>query len=196
MKNFALLILLAVAANPATAQQPAPSVPPTPAANFAASPPPATEDLDVQYAKTYLQCAQLELQRALDTNRQIPGTFTGVSIDALQQAVTLAEGQLAHAMNKDEKKPALFIQSAEQNLQSAEANLKRAEAIHRQRPNAFPATELERLRLTTQLARLTLEKARAADPDHPQQFLQWQIDQLRLEVSQLRNRLAQLQRMN
>jgi hypothetical protein len=196
MKMFVMILVTALAASAATAAaqlavQSAGQLPdPAPAD------PTAKESLDVQYARTFLKLAQLELQRAQDTNRTIPGTFTGTAVDALRQTVTLAEAQLASALNPQANKPAVFLVNAENNVRAAEENYKRLEAIDRQRPGTISPLALERSQLTFQLAQIALEKARAVDPMNHQAFLQWQIDRLREEVVSLRNRVAQLSRMN
>jgi hypothetical protein len=187
MKN--LLFLLAVGVVTGVAASAAP--PPEPAAPAADK-----QNLDVQYAKTYLQLAQLELQRATNTNRQVPGTFTKPALDALQQFVQVAQQQLAIAENKQLDKKALYLISAEANAKASEAAYARILQINRESPGAIAAMEVERLRLTAQLARLSLDKARNVDVNSPQEYLQWEIDQLREDVFQLRNRVAQISRMN
>ena len=52
------------------------------------------EQLNLRYAETYLDLAKLQLQRAIDTNKQVPGTFTNSSIAAMRQVQFVAEEQL------------------------------------------------------------------------------------------------------
>ncbi len=63
-------------------------------------------------------------------------------------------------------------------------------------PGAIPTAEVERLRLTAELASINLEKAKSIGNEASQEYVQWQIDQLREDFFQLRNQLAQIARMN
>ena len=60
------------------------------------------QDLDIRYARLTLAMSQLELQRALDINKQVPGTFTRTSLSAFEQSVIINEEQLKALRNRAE----------------------------------------------------------------------------------------------
>jgi|GEM_PF-4483679 hypothetical protein len=153
-------------------------------------------DLDVRYAEVYLQLTKLEFARAVDINRQIPGTFTNAALEALRQSVVIAQEQLNDLQAKGNDRKAAYLISAQASAKGAEAAYLRALRINEQSPGTIVANELERLRLSAELAKLSLQKAETVEPANVQQFLQWQVDQLREELYQLKTRLAQIQRMN
>ena len=110
MKNLLLLLAvgLLIGVVPSAGQ------PPEPAKPAAGNEEIDKEKLDIEYAKTFLQLAQLELQRAMNTNRQVPGTFTKAALDALQQAVQVAQEQLSLSESKQHNKKTLYMLSPRQ----------------------------------------------------------------------------------
>jgi hypothetical protein len=190
MTGLRLLIVLALVTglNVSVAQQ---NQTPAPAAR------PATPgELNIRYAEVYLELAKVQLQRALDTNKQVPGTFTNVAIEALRQVVTVAEKQLNMLKQSDGRPVNMFLVSAEANARASAASYNRAKAVNQMSPGAIPMAEIERLRLTAELASINLEKAKSIGSEASQEYVQWQIDQLREDFFQLRNQLAQIARMN
>jgi hypothetical protein len=156
----------------------------------------AVGELNMRYAEVYLQMAQLQLQRAIDTNKQVPGTFTNTAVEALRQSVFVAEKQLEMLKNSNGQPVNMFLVSAEVNARSSLAAYNRAKAVNQMSPGAIPPVEIERLRLTAELAKINLEKAKSIGNESSQEFVQWQIDQLREDFFTLRNQLAQIARMN
>ena len=155
-----------------------------------------TQDLDIRYARLTLALSQLELQRALETNKQVPGTFTRASLVALEQSVIINEEQLKALTQKGGKRIPMFLIAAEANAKATQQQLQRVLTINQQNPGTIAPIDIERLRLTAELANVNLEKARSINPKNEAQFLQWQVDQLREDVYQLRIRVAQLSRLN
>jgi hypothetical protein len=189
MTGLRLLIVLALITglNVSVAQQnqnPAPANAATPG------------ELNIRYAEVYLQLAKVQLQRALDTNKQVPGTFTNVAIEALRQVVFVAEQQLDMFQKSNGRPVNTFLVSAEANARASAAAYNRARAVNQMSPGAIPTAEIERLRLTAELADINLAKAKTIGNESSQEYVQWQIDQLREEFFQLRNQLAQISRMN
>jgi hypothetical protein len=153
-------------------------------------------ELNIRYAEVYLELAKVQLQRALDTNKQIPGTFTNVAIEALRQVVLVAEKQLDMLKQSNGRPVNMFLVSAEANARASASTYARAKAVNQMSPGTIPTAEIERLRLTAQLASINLEKAKSIGDEASQEYVQWQIDQLREDFFQIRNQLAQLSRMN
>ncbi len=78
-------------------------------------------ELNIRYAETYLELAKVQLQRALDTNKQVPGTFTNVAIEALRQVVAVAEKQLSMLKQSNGRPVNMFLVSAEANARYSRA---------------------------------------------------------------------------
>jgi hypothetical protein len=154
------------------------------------------QNLDMQYAEVALELSNLELQRAIDINKQVPGTFSKVALEALNQSVMINQEQLANFKRGPKDRKALYLIAAEINAQAAETGYKRGLQINQINPGTFAPAELQRLKLTAELADIGLAKARSVDPRNAADFLQWQMDQLREDLYQLRNRVAQLSRLN
>ena len=190
MTGLRLLIVLALifGLNLSVVQQ---NAAPAPAAQSA-----TPFELNIRYAEVYLELAKVQLQRALDTNKQVPGTFTNVAIEALRQVVYVAEKQLDMLKHSNGRPVNVFLLSAEANARASAATYKRAKAVNQMSPGAIPTAEIERLRLTAELAAINLDKAKSIGNEASQEYVQWQIDQLREDFFQLRNQLAQIARMN
>jgi len=157
---------------------------------------PSASELNIRYSEIYLELAKVQLQRSLDTNKQVPGTFTNVAIEALRQVVFVAEKQLDMFKKSNGQPVNTFLVSAEANARACSVSYNRAKAVNQSNPGTIPAVEIERLRLTADLANINLEKAKTIGNESSQEYMQWQIDQLREEFFQLRNQLAQISRMN
>jgi len=153
-------------------------------------------DLDVRYARLTLALSQLELQRAQQINKQVPGTFTRTSLSAFEQSVIINEEQVKMLTQKGGKRIPMFLIAAEANAKAAQQQLQRVMAINQLNPGTITPIEIDRSRLTAELANVGLEKARSIKPQNEAQFLQWQVDQLREDLYQLRIRVAQLSRLN
>ncbi len=162
-----------------------------PAANRSSS-----GELNIRYAEIYLELAKVQMQRALDTNKQVPGTFTNTAIEALRQSVYVAEQQVDMLKKSNGRPVNMFLVSAETNMRASAATYTRAKAVNQMSPGAIAPAEIERLRLTAELAKINLEKAKCIGNESSSEYVQWQIDQLREEFFQLRNQLAQIARMN
>ena len=90
----------------------------------------------------------------------------------------------------------MFLIAAEANAKAAQQQFQRVMAINQQNPGTITQIEIQRSKLTVELANVGLEKARSINPKNEAQFLQWQVDQLRQDLYQLRIRVAQLSRLN
>ncbi|HWC91472.1 MAG TPA: hypothetical protein VG433_17505 [Pirellulales bacterium] len=153
-------------------------------------------DLDVRYMRIRLALSKLELDRVQQINKRIPGTFTKTAVEAIEHSVIVDEEQYKALTQKGGRRIPLYIIAAEANLSAAQQSLQRVLAINQQNPGTISPNEVERLRLTAELASVGLEKARSIKPQNESQFLQWQIDRMREDLYQLHTRLAQFSRMN
>jgi len=167
-----------------------------PAFGQAASAPPtneAKESTDVRYARAALKLAQMDLQKALDANKQVARTLPPYVIEPFRAAVKIADKQLQYALHEDaESLHHIHLAIAEAKVTAAESQLEMALAVNKQTSGLFSDTEIERLRQAAEVARLGLAKARAVNVSSHAEHLQWQVEELQKEVMQLQSRVALL----
>ena len=152
------------------------------------------ERLNLRYAATSLKLARLNLDQAQDANRRLARAVPSTEVERLKQLVKLAEVEVRKEMKAGQGDQAnMNVRTAAANLKVATAEWRSAEEANRSGPGTVQPRELERLRLTAELARLSLARERASgDPKSAAAELQYQIDQLRSEVEDLRTAVAQL----
>jgi hypothetical protein len=154
------------------------------------------EPLNVRYARAYLDLCKIDLQQAHNVNKSVAGTLTSSYLQPLEQAVRMAEEHLSDTLAEASgKQIAINLRNEEVAAKLAEINYQKAASANARVAGTVNDLELERLRLTAEVAKLTLEKARIASQTELG-YLQWQVDQLHDEVYRLRNIVAQLARMN
>ncbi len=147
--------------------------------------------LDVRFAQTYLKLAKVELKKALEANEKSSAAYSAALVERLRQNVKTAEEQLQQArMESQGDVHKVHLRDAEAAVAIAELRLTQAQAMNERLAGSYDQTELERLRLTVEVARLRLEKARdPARVSSPNAHLKWQLEQLRDEVLELHIRL-------
>jgi len=156
-----------------------------------------SETIDVRYAKALVGLAKLELLKAVEANQKTSGSFSDEAIDTLRQSLGNAELQLAESIRKARADTQnAHVRKCEESVRAADAEWRRAIAANRKTPGSVSENELERLRLTAEVARLGLIKARAANAQSALEHLQWQLEELRSEVLSLRNRVEGLSQRN
>jgi len=152
-----------------------------------------SENLNVRYARAYLKLAKMDLQKVLDMNSHVPGTFPDVVVEPLRQVVRIAESQLQQALNGNGGgRQNMDLHNVEAAVMVAETRLQQATAANKRMPGSFDEGEVERLRLGAEVARLALAKARAASVQSVVNHLQADVEELRQEVLQLRSRVFEL----
>ena len=146
--------------------------------------------LSVKYAETFLKLSKVSLEKAVDFNRRVPGGFSAAEIDRLQRIVGFAEERLDWVKKAGHKQADANIFTATMALRSAEQNYQKAMNANTRVPGAVSPLEVERLRLTVDLAQMSMQKASlAAETSSPVDDVQWELDQLREDVMQLRSRV-------
>lgn len=186
--SAAIVLAAGVAPNNAEAQTAQRSQP---------NPAEASETIDVRYAKALVGLAKLELLKAVEANQKTPGSFSDAAIDSLRESLGSAELQLAESIRKARADTQnAHVRKCEESVRAAEAEWRRAIAANQKVPGSVSDSELERLRLTAEVARLGLIKARAANVNSALEHLQWQLEELRNEVLSLRNRVESLSQRN
>jgi len=147
------------------------------------------QKLNIRYARASLRLARINLDQAIDSNRRIPRSVASTEVERLQELVKLSEDRLRQEMKAGESDQAnMRIRTAAANADVATAELRKAESANRNLPGAVSDRDLERLRVTAELAQIALARERAAgDPKSSMAEIQLQLQQLRNEVDELRS---------
>ena len=152
-----------------------------------------SHDLDVRYADILQRIAEVNLRKALDTNRQVPGTFSDPDVQRLREQLRLAQqdAEKLKETKKSDNDDRLREAKARANL--AETELRKARQANRQAAGSVAPLEIERLQLEHEAAQLNVARQEAA-ADVPSALAQMreQIQELRGEVARLRRELAQV----
>lgn len=149
----------------------------------------AVRQLNVKYAQLYLKLAKVNLEKAQSLNNRVAGAFSAVEVDRLTRLVQLAEDRLK-SVQKSGKQSEAYRQSAEATVNSAESTYRKSLATNERYPGAVSPLEVERQRLTLELAKLALEKANLIGGSNDALAgLQWEVDQLREDMLILRSRV-------
>ncbi|HEX4128420.1 MAG TPA: hypothetical protein VHZ24_00145 [Pirellulales bacterium] len=157
----------------------------------------ADSSFALRYAEATLKLAKMDLQKALDVNKLVPNTFSPAAVEPLQQAVDVAQQRYEQVKNATgDPLYELYVRSEEGSLRCAQADYNKALAANQRFKGSVMNDELERLRLTVEVARLRYDKARDSSHEAEVSSLQWQVEQLREEVQHLRARVEQLRKIN
>ncbi len=145
------------------------------------------DDVNVRYFKANLKLARHDLQLASNANRRIPNMTSKLTMIRLQNQVKYAAKLLEQAMTKDvDDLHMAHLQSVENDLDLAERHLKWAKEVSQKHSGSFRDDQLERLRLSAELARLALQRAKSPEATADAiTHVQWQIDRMRSEVLSL-----------
>ncbi len=152
-------------------------------------------NVELQYARTYLKLAQLDLERAQGTNRRISGTVTPAIIDQLSSTVSQAEARVK-ALEKHPNAAEANLTAIEVSSRLSAQRLKRAEEANRRAPGAFPQAQLDRMRVANELATLRVERSKMLRNASPEVQLAWEVEQLREEMNELRAMVMLLRERN
>ncbi|HTU26753.1 MAG TPA: hypothetical protein VMF30_15200 [Pirellulales bacterium] len=148
--------------------------------------------LDVQGAELSLRLYELDLQKIDDINKQMAGLYSNAEVDRFRANVEMAKQRLKAARERAEGKRGIAIIGVGQAmLQQAQDSYDRDMAANRKLPSAIKPVDVERDRVSVEMAKVNLEKAKLVDQlDSPGAVLNWELDALRDEVRQLRWRIT------
>lgn len=155
------------------------------------------EPLDVRYAQLFLRQSQLDLQRALDTNRRMPGSFQSTVIDALRRTVAVAQNWVDESTAKSKSadfNPCLL--AAESQAKHIRDEYAKIQEIERLAPKSVNPTDMERAKVALDLAELRIERAKSLDAKATPAIMQMQIELLREQIVELETRTAKLEARN
>ncbi len=144
--------------------------------------------LDLQSAELSLRLYELDLQKIGDINKQMAGLYSNSVVDRFKANVEMAKQRVRAARERVEGKRAVGIVGVGQSLlQNAEETYARDMAANRQLSSAVKPVDVERDRVSVEMAKINLEKAKVVDQlDSPIAVVNWELEVLRDEVRQLR----------
>ena len=148
--------------------------------------------LDVQSAELSLRLYELDLQKIDDINKQMAGLYSKAEVDRFRANVEMAKQRVAAARERaDGKRGVAIIGVGQIILQNAQETYERDMAANRQLSTAFKPVDIERDRVSVEMAKVNLAKAKLVDQlDSPIAIVNWELDVLRDEVRQLRWRIT------
>lgn len=155
------------------------------------------EPIDVRYAQAFLRQSQLDLERALDTNRRMPGSFQSTVIDALRRTVAVAQNWVDESSAESKSQdfnPCLV--AAESQAKHARDEYAKIKEIERLAPKSVNPIDMERAKVAVELAELRIERAKALDIKSATSIMQMQIDLLREQIVEMETRAAKLEARN
>jgi len=154
----------------------------------------AKESADVAYARTFLALTQLDLQRANDMNKRVPGTYSNETLGTLRRTVASAQGWLDSQLSKDDGTPVVnpIVAICETRAKIAQEEYQREVAFSERAPAAADPNTLARTRLMAELSKLRVERAKALNITSPDDLLRWELDQLREDVLLLSQEVARI----
>jgi hypothetical protein len=151
------------------------------------------DSLDVRIARAQLSLAEATLRKAQDQNRRVGETISGGLLAQFTDAVQVARAQLEAAESASGGDSlAAWIRRAESSVREAENRWKRAAEVNRLSAGTVAAIDVERLRLTVEIAKLQVERGKALADASTEAKLHWQVDVLNDEVARLKSQTGVL----
>jgi outer membrane murein-binding lipoprotein Lpp len=148
--------------------------------------------LDVQSAELSLRLYELDLQKIDDINKQMAGLYSNAEVDRFRANVEMAKQRVKAARERaDGKRGTAIVGVGQTLLQTAQDTYERDMAANRQLSTAIKPVDVERDRVSVEMAKVNLAKAKLVDQlDSPIAVVNWELDVLRDEVRQLRWRIT------
>lgn len=138
----------------------------------------------VQYARTYVTLAKVNLQSALNANKRFADTVPKAQIVFLQTWVAVAEQWAKAAEDTSAQKPYnVALAEAEILEKAAKETYESALQVNRIAP--MNPLSLENLRIKWELARLRVAAAKELDPNAPLAVMAFQLERLQEEVAEI-----------
>jgi hypothetical protein len=159
------------------------AVPPPPAADNSKE----AESLDVQFARMQLALAQASLKDVDALNSRVAKVVSADDVAAYQHDVAVARSQMKAAEDGGANAEfAVWLKRAEAAASYADALWQGAVSANQRASGTIRATEVERLRLSAELAKLEVKRGEAALNGMPQQRTAWQLSLLNDEIQRLK----------
>jgi hypothetical protein len=156
--------------------------------------PGTVDEANIMYVDAHLALAKADLQKALDANALFANTYPQAAVVYLQRTVEIAQKRSEIVHNPSASRYDAYVALTEGVVHIANDDYQKAQAANQRRPNAVAAPEVERLRLTAEVARLRWERAKLSADQPELTILHWHLQDLTDEVLRLRGRLEMINR--
>jgi len=147
---------------------------------------PASETVDVRYARAQLQLAQANLQRVQQINQRLARTVPASVVAEYQGDLDVAKTQMQQAESRSVADGfSVWLRRAESIWKNADTIWKNAVTIKQRSTGTFETLDIERFRLRAEVTRLQLERGQLLVRGPRESQLQWQLDLVNNEVQRL-----------
>jgi uncharacterized protein YPO0396 len=148
---------------------------------------PASETVDVRYARAQLQLAQANLQRVQQINQRLARTVPASVVAEYQGDLDVAKTQMQQAESRSVADGfSVWLRRAESIWKNADTIWKNAVTIKQRSTGTFETLDIERFRLRAEVTRLQLERGQLLVRGPRESQLQWQLDLVNNEVQRLK----------
>jgi hypothetical protein len=142
----------------------------------------------MRYAKLQLRLAELTLQKAREMNRRMPQTLAPGMVEQFSDDVDFAKKQVEYATQHGEVDSFnVWIHQAEIDVRIQESRLKRIQNAARISKEAAQPIDIERVRLSVDIAKLRAERGRSLVSASPDERLRWQMEMISEQMRRLDN---------
>jgi len=146
------------------------------------------DSFSVRYAKLQLRLAELTLQKAREMNRRMPQTLAPGMVEQFSDDVDFAKKQVEYATQHGEVDSFnVWIHQAEIDVRIQESRLKRIQNAARISKEAAQPIDIERVRLSLDIAKLRAERGRSLVSASPDERLRWQMEMISEQMRRLDN---------
>jgi len=149
------------------------------------------ESLDVRYARAQVALAEANLKKVSSMNQRVAGAVSGDVVRAYELDLEVAKLQLQVAQGGPESQFDIWLARAEAGEKYAQTLWRGATAANQHAAGAVDPNEVERLRLSAELAKLEVERGHALVHATPEAKLAWQLDLLNGQLHQVMEELRQ-----
>ena len=150
--------------------------------------------LDQKILQVKARLAEIDWQKAVDSNKQVPGTITADEIDRRLAAFKFAQQRAEQAKAGASSQVSQALRLAQANLKVYVDEYSKALAANKTAADAVPPLEVVRLKLQTDLGRLQVARELSIGGGRVVAGqMTAGLEELREEVQNLRSRVEQLE---
>ena len=142
-------------------------------------------NFDAEYAEAKLELAQANLKRAEDMNSRVANAVSANVVAEYRQDLEVAKLRLEDAKAGKSDAFAVWLQSAEKKAAAAKTAWESAVAANKRTKGTVELTDVERLRLRSQVLRLNFERGQSLTTESREAQLEWRVSSLGDEVERL-----------
>jgi hypothetical protein len=118
------------------------------------------ESVEVRYARAQIQLAEANLNRVLQSNKQMPRSVSSSVVAEYQREVEVAKNRLEQATaGRSASEFQVWLQRAQAEQQTADTTWKNATTVNSRASGTFDPLDVERFRLRAEVAKLQFQRA-------------------------------------